>query len=85
MERIAEHLLPRADLDDLAEIHHGHPVADVLHRVQVVRNEEIGEAEPRLKVAQQADDRRSAQAGSSAEVGSSSTMSSGSTRSRARC
>jgi hypothetical protein len=46
------------DLDDLAEIHHGDAVGDVLHDRQVVRDEDVGEAEAGLQVAQQVDDLR---------------------------
>ena len=35
----------RADLDDPAEIHHQHPVGDVMHDVQVVADEQVGQAE----------------------------------------
>ena len=45
MLRIAVDRLDRADLDDLAEIHHQHAVAEILHDVEVVADEEVGEAE----------------------------------------
>ena len=41
------------DLDDLAEIHHRHPVRDVLHYTEVMRDEQIGEAELGLQILQQ--------------------------------
>ena len=34
-----------AELHDLAEIHHRHPVADMLDDAQIVRDEEVGQAE----------------------------------------
>ena len=45
-------------LDDDAEIHHRDPVGDVLHHREVVRDEDVGEAEPVLQVAQQIEDLR---------------------------
>src|SRR5215475_3045425 len=46
----------RCRLDDTAEIHHGHPAADVLNDGQVVGDEEIGEPELLLQVFQKIDD-----------------------------
>ena len=46
------------DLDDLAEIHDRDAVADVLDDRDVVGDEQIGEAELALQVAQQVDDLR---------------------------
>src|SRR5215475_3271505 len=40
----------RSDLDDLAEVHHGDPCADVFDQPQIVRDEEIRERETLLKV-----------------------------------
>ena len=45
-----------ADLDDLAEVHHRHPLADVAHHGEVVGDEEVAEAEPLLQVLQQVHD-----------------------------
>ena len=45
--------LDRADLDDLAEIHDQHAVGDVVHDVEVVRDEEIGQLELGLQLLQQ--------------------------------
>ncbi len=45
--------LVRADLDDLAEIHHRHAIAHVAHHRQVVGDEHDRQAEPPLQVAQQ--------------------------------
>ena len=47
-----------AELDDAAEIHDGDAVADVLDHGEIVRDEEVGEAEPRLEVDQQVEDLR---------------------------
>ena len=43
------------DLDDLAEIHDGDAVADVLDDREVVGDEQVGQAELALQVAQQVD------------------------------
>ena len=51
--RIVEDRGARADLDDLAEIHHRDAVADALDHGHVVRDEEIGEPELRLQVEHQ--------------------------------
>ena len=48
----------RRALDDAAEIHHRDAVGDVLHHREVVRDEDIGEPEPPLQVAQQIEDLR---------------------------
>ena len=52
MLRIAVDRLDRAELDDLAEIHHQHAVAEILHDVEVVADEDVGEAELALEVDQ---------------------------------
>src|ERR687897_2772670 len=46
------------DLHDLAEIHHGHPVRDVLDYGEVVGDEDVGEVELLLEVLQKVDDLR---------------------------
>ncbi len=51
--RIAQHRLRRADLDDLAGIHHRDAVGDALDHGHVVRDEKIGEAEFALQLDQQ--------------------------------
>ncbi len=43
----------RRRLDDLAEIHHRHTVCHVAHHRQVVRDEQVGQAEALLQVLQQ--------------------------------
>ena len=52
----AYRIVRRADLDDLAEVHHRHPVADVLDDRQVVGDEQVGQPEPLLEVGQQVED-----------------------------
>ena len=51
--RPAVDLFDRAGLDHAAEIHHQHAIGDVFHHVQVVRNEQIGQVQPRLELGQQ--------------------------------
>ena len=46
------------DLHDLAEIHHGDAVGDVLHHAEVVRDEQEGQAKLALQILQQVDDLR---------------------------
>ena len=54
----AKQIGARGELDDLAEIHDGDAVAEVLDRREVVRDEQAREAELVLQVAQQIEDRR---------------------------
>ena len=56
--RRGEQRLGVRGLDDAAEIHHGDAVGDVLHHGEIVRDEDVGEAEPVLQVAQQIEDLR---------------------------
>ena len=42
--------------DDLAEVHHGHPVGDVADHAEVVGNEQVGEPEPLLQILEKVDD-----------------------------
>ena len=58
MARRGEQRLRVRGLDDAAEIHHGDAVGDVLHHGEIVRDEDVGEAEPVLQVAQQVEDLR---------------------------
>ena len=58
MARRGEQRLRVRGLDDDAEIHHRDPVGDVLHHGEIVRDEDVGEAEPVLQVAQQIEDLR---------------------------
>ena len=50
------HLFGGTLLDDASEVHHRDAVADVAHEREVVRDEEVGEAELLLQVAEQVDD-----------------------------
>src|SRR5437868_4579461 len=45
MLRIAVDRLDRPQLDDLAEIHHQHAVAEILNDIEVVADEDVGQAE----------------------------------------
>ena len=56
MFRIAEERLGRRRLHDLPQIHHRDPVTQVLDHSQVVRDEEIGQAELLLDVREQVHD-----------------------------
>jgi hypothetical protein len=58
MLRVFEDGAPRADLDDLAQVHHGHAVADALHHRHVVRDEEESHAQLALQVEHEVDDLR---------------------------
>ena len=51
-------LVPRPDLDDLAEVHDRDPVGDVADDGEVVRDEQVGEAEVVLEAREQVDDLR---------------------------
>src|SRR5690606_12008434 len=56
VERLGVQALGRSHLDHLAEVHDQHLVAHVLHDVEVVADEEVGEAELLLEVLQQVED-----------------------------
>src|SRR3954471_9863583 len=58
MSRSAVDVVPRADLDDLAQVHDRHPVGDVTHDGEVVSDEEVGEIQLLLQVLEQVDDTR---------------------------
>jgi hypothetical protein len=51
-------LVDRPDLGEAAEIHHRHPVADVLDDAEVVRDEEVRQAELGLQRREQIEDLR---------------------------
>ena len=55
MLRRSPDLVAAADLDQGAEIHHRHPVGDVLDHRQIVADEQVGNPELRLQVLQQID------------------------------
>src|SRR6478735_6495167 len=50
-----EQRLRGCGLDDLAEVHHRDPVADVAHHREVVADEDVGEPELALQVVEQVD------------------------------
>src|SRR5258708_7136082 len=52
MLRAAVDRLDRPELDDLAEIHHQHAIAEILHDVEVVADEAIGQTELGLDIDQ---------------------------------
>ena len=56
--RIAEELFGRRSFNDLAEVHHGDAVGDMLHDREIVADEHIGQAKARLKRPHQIDDLR---------------------------
>ena len=43
MSRLAQHGRGRPRLDDLAGVHHGDAIAHVLHDLEVVRDEQVGQ------------------------------------------
>ena len=53
MERFAVEVVARRDLDDASEIHHCDPIAHVSDDAEVVRDEQIGQAELLLEVGKQ--------------------------------
>ena len=44
------------ELDNFAEVHDRHPMADVLHNTQIMRDEKVSELELLLQIHQQVDD-----------------------------
>jgi hypothetical protein len=54
--RSAVDLFDGPNLDDLSEVHDGHAVCDVSNDREIVRNEQIRQAELTLQVLQQVDD-----------------------------
>ncbi|CUJ66849.1 Uncharacterised protein [Achromobacter ruhlandii] len=58
MLRVFEDGAARTDLDDLAQVHHRHAVADALDHRHVVRDEQERHAQLALQVQQQVDDLR---------------------------
>ena len=53
MPRLREYRFDGTDLGDLAEIHHHHPIRHEAHDVEVVGDEDVGQAEFVLEVEQQ--------------------------------
>ena len=62
MQRVRIQIVGRSELNDIAEVHNGDTVADVLDDVEVMRNEKERQSELLLQVVQQMciRDRRSA-------------------------
>ena len=58
MDRTREEVVDGGELDDDAEVHHGDAVGDVPDDAQVVRDEDVREAEVPLQVVEQVDDLR---------------------------
>ena len=58
MQRVVEQLVAIGELDDAAEIHHGDALAEMPHHRQIVRDEQIGEAEALAQILEQIDDLR---------------------------
>ena len=56
MQRVRIQIVGRSELNDIAEVHNGDTVADVLDDVKVMRNEEERQSELLLQVVQQVDD-----------------------------
>ena len=56
MDRVRVDLFRGADLSDLPEVHDGNAIRDVADDAEVVRHEDVGEAELALQVAEQVDD-----------------------------
>ena len=54
--RLGVQLVPVGDLDDLAQVHDRHPVADMPDHGQVVRDHHVGQAQLVLQVLEQVDD-----------------------------
>src|SRR5690606_37628576 len=53
MPRPLENGLAIGNLDDIAKIHHRDPVGDMVDHREIVRDEEIGQAEPFLQIEQE--------------------------------
>src|ERR1700722_11907756 len=58
MPRTGEHIRNRSKLDDLAEIHHGDPVAKMTNHRYVVRNQDVGETTSAAQVGEKIEDLR---------------------------
>ena len=52
MRRLIPHLIDRPELDHFAKIHHQHAVGDITHDVEIVADEEIGQAKLALEIGQ---------------------------------
>ena len=58
MRRAGINLIHRAFFRDLAQIHHQHAVTDILHHIQIMTDENIGQAKAFLEVHEQVQDLR---------------------------
>ena len=56
MQAVLCNQLGWAVLDHLAQVHHQHPVRNVRHQAQVMRDEEVSDAQLSLQTAQEVDD-----------------------------
>jgi hypothetical protein len=56
VQRLAVDLLARPDLAQLAQVHHRHPVADLLDQGEVVGDEQVGQPQLRAKPLEQVED-----------------------------
>ncbi len=56
MGRVVVDVVHLPDLDDLAQVHHRHPVGDVPDHRQVVGDEQVGQRQLGLELVQQVDD-----------------------------
>jgi hypothetical protein len=56
MSGLVEQLAGFRHLNQLADVHDGNPVADVLHHAQVVGDEDVGQVQPLLQIEQQVQD-----------------------------
>src|SRR5215467_2561617 len=56
VERVRIDLIPLRDLDDVAQVHHRHPIADVPYHRQIVGDEQVRQVELLLELLQQVDD-----------------------------
>src|SRR5215471_14107411 len=58
MQRVVEQLVAVRELDDAAEIHHRDALAKMPHQREIVRDEQVGEAEALAQILKQVDDLR---------------------------
>src|SRR5947209_2594037 len=58
MPGATEELLAGSELNNFAEVHHGDPIADLLHHRHVVGDKEIGQVEVVLQILEQIEDLR---------------------------
>jgi hypothetical protein len=56
VQRFVEEVVGLALFDNVSQVHHGHPVADVVDDAQVVGDEEVGQVELLLQLFHQVND-----------------------------